>query len=53
MKCSLVTSRSTKRMNDHSNMLCTMESCQTKQYKILLSHTITNYIAKALLSDSR
>ena len=26
-----------------------MESCHPKQYKILLSHTTTNYIAKVLL----
>ena len=39
--------------NDHCNMLCTIESCHPKQHKTLFSHTSTNYIAKALLSDTR
>ena len=30
-----------------------MESCHPKQYIILLSHTVTNYISKSLLSDTR
>ena len=37
--------------HDHSNMLCTVESCHPKQHIILLSQT-TMYIAKPLLSDT-
>ena len=29
-----------------------MEWCHPKQYKLLLSHTSTNYITKTLLSDN-
>ena len=38
--------------HDHCNMLCTMESFCPKQHIILLSHSSTNYTAKALLSNT-